>query len=179
MQIPKAKPMTRWEKFAKEKGIKKTKKSRKVFDEETKEWIPAWGYQGANNKEDWVKEVPAGADPYEDQFEKAREEKVERVSKNKRQQQRNLEKNGMAADKTNAGGFSTLAARNNDVRQKRKMELQETIKTVRGSTASLGRFDKKIESEEKIVKFAGEKRKVISYIFVRNIYLILIHVHIV
>jgi hypothetical protein len=43
--VPEAKPLTKWEKFAKEKGIKKTKKSRKVYDEQTKEYLPAFGYK--------------------------------------------------------------------------------------------------------------------------------------
>lgn len=152
--LPKEKTMTKWEKFAKEKGIKKKKKSRMVFDEETKDWIPAWGYKGANNKEDWVREVPDNADPYEDQFEKASSEKRERVAKNQRQQQRNLEKSGSLEERK--GALNTAV----DQRQKRKMEVEGTLKTLRVSTASMGRFDEKVKDEEKIVKFKGEKRKV-------------------
>lgn len=33
-KCPTAKPLTKWEKFAKEKGIKKVKKDKKVFDQE-------------------------------------------------------------------------------------------------------------------------------------------------
>lgn len=33
-KCPVARPLTKWEKFAQEKGIKKTKKDKKVFDEE-------------------------------------------------------------------------------------------------------------------------------------------------
>jgi regulator of ribosome biosynthesis len=61
LQLPKPKPMTRWEKFAKEKGITKTKKSRIVFDDQKQDWIPRWGYKGANNQEDWLMEVPQNA----------------------------------------------------------------------------------------------------------------------
>ena len=43
--IPKAAPPTRWELFAKEKGIKKRKRERMVFDDEKKEWAPRWGYK--------------------------------------------------------------------------------------------------------------------------------------
>ena len=42
---PKAKEETRWEAFAKEKGIKKRKRERMVWDEEKKEWAPRWGYK--------------------------------------------------------------------------------------------------------------------------------------
>lgn len=36
--IPKDAPLTTWERFAKIKGINKKKKSRKIYDEEKKEW---------------------------------------------------------------------------------------------------------------------------------------------
>jgi regulator of ribosome biosynthesis len=42
---PKPKEETRWEAFAKEKGIKKRKRERMVWDEEKKEWAPRWGYK--------------------------------------------------------------------------------------------------------------------------------------
>ena len=32
-----------------------------AWSEREKDWVPAWGYQGANNEEDWIKEVPANA----------------------------------------------------------------------------------------------------------------------
>lgn len=49
--IPREKPLpkpnveTKWEKFAKEKGIQKRKKSRMVFDEAAQDWKPNWGYK--------------------------------------------------------------------------------------------------------------------------------------
>jgi hypothetical protein len=46
--VPKAPEATRWELFAKEKGIKKRKRERMVFDEEKKEWAPRWGYKVPN-----------------------------------------------------------------------------------------------------------------------------------
>jgi hypothetical protein len=42
---PKPKPLTRWEKFAKEKGIAKKKKDLMVYDEQSKEWKPRFGYK--------------------------------------------------------------------------------------------------------------------------------------
>jgi len=54
---PEPKPPTKWELFAKAKGIKKKKKSRLVFDEITQEYRPRFGYKrplDPNN--DWVKE---------------------------------------------------------------------------------------------------------------------------
>lgn len=41
---PKEKPKTKWEKFRDEKGLAPRKKrSRLIFDEITKDWVPRWG----------------------------------------------------------------------------------------------------------------------------------------
>ncbi len=45
LPVPETRPETKWERFAKEKGIKKTKRSRMVLDEQTGEWAPRWGYK--------------------------------------------------------------------------------------------------------------------------------------
>lgn len=60
--LPAAKPLTKWEKFAKSKGIApKKKKDRLVFDEEKQDWVPSWGYKGKNKdaEEQWIHEVKA------------------------------------------------------------------------------------------------------------------------
>ena len=49
-KIPREKPIpkkveTKWEKYAKAKGIKKHKKERMVYDKEADEWRPRWGYK--------------------------------------------------------------------------------------------------------------------------------------
>jgi regulator of ribosome biosynthesis len=61
LQIPKEKPLTRWEKYAKLKGIKKQKKERMVWDEEAQEFRPRWGYKRANSiKDQWLVEAKPG-----------------------------------------------------------------------------------------------------------------------
>ena len=53
--VPKPKPETRWERFAKEKGIEKKKRGRMVWDEAHKDWRPRWGYGRANDEtKDWI-----------------------------------------------------------------------------------------------------------------------------
>lgn len=52
--------MTKWEQFAARKGIKPKEKSGKlVFDENSGEWVPKWGYKGKNKQIDdqWLVEV--------------------------------------------------------------------------------------------------------------------------
>lgn len=61
LQLPKQAPMTKWEAFAKAKGIApKPKKERLVFDDQTQEWVPRWGYKGKNKQleDQWIVEVP-------------------------------------------------------------------------------------------------------------------------
>ncbi|KAI9497005.1 ribosome biogenesis regulatory protein-domain-containing protein [Zychaea mexicana] len=91
--LPKDKPLTRWEKFAKVKGIQNRKRERMVYDEEKEKYVPRWGYAGGQKDklDDWLIEVPQNADPMEDQYAKRDEEKRARVEKNKKRQQRNLD----------------------------------------------------------------------------------------
>jgi len=106
-KLPEPKPETKWEKFAKEKGIKKTKKERMVWDEVNQEYRPRYGYkravsigvEGSDGKnggkfrgameEVPIMEVATGQDPFADPWEAAREEKKNRVKKNAKNQLRN------------------------------------------------------------------------------------------
>ena len=71
--IPKEKPLTKWERFRLEKGITaKGKRSRMVYDETTKDWVPRFGMGSINkikDKYNWVMEEnykhrAAGLDPF-------------------------------------------------------------------------------------------------------------------
>lgn len=84
-------------------------------------------------------------DPMEDQYEKAREEKKERITKNKTQQRRNAQEQA-----------ATTAGQN--PRDVRKAELRKKILESKGSTASMGRFDKQLKNED-AVKVKRDKRK--------------------
>jgi regulator of ribosome biosynthesis len=88
--LPKPKVETKWEKFAKEKGIVKRKQSRMEFDEDKGDWTPAWGYKGAakDDLSDWAAEVKPG--DMEDPWTKKKQEKRARVQKNLEAQARNL-----------------------------------------------------------------------------------------
>ena len=59
--LPKKKALTKYEKWAKEKGIqKKKKRSKLVWDETTKDWVFRWGAKGRkkiNEKYDIIREV--------------------------------------------------------------------------------------------------------------------------
>lgn len=76
----------------------------------------------------------------------ARDERKERVTKNEKKHQQNV------------------ARSNTTPRQERKDEIERTLATTRQSTASMGKFDKKLDGEKKI---RGVKRKVRN-VFISN-----------
>lgn len=69
--LPTPKPPTKWELFARKKGIgkysskpgaalaDKERRKKLVYDEASGEWVPKWGYKGKNKEDDnqWLVEV--------------------------------------------------------------------------------------------------------------------------
>ncbi|TFY64710.1 hypothetical protein EVJ58_g2441 [Rhodofomes roseus] len=145
--LPKPKPPTKWEQFAKAKGIQKKRKEKKVWDEEKQEWVDRWGWKGSNKKEEqqWITEVPANADADHDPVKAARDARKTKVAKNERQHKQNVAR----AQGSNA---SSAAPANSE----RKKQIDRTLATTRASTASMGKFDKTLEGEKKL---KGVKRK--------------------
>lgn len=98
--LPKAKDLTKWEKFAKSKGISsKPRKHRMQFDEEKDEFGATWGYKGKNNElqNQAVIELPANAPADFDPRAKAREDKKARIEKNEKQRLANISRASAAA----------------------------------------------------------------------------------
>lgn len=90
--VPAAKPLTKWQAFAKEKGIQKKKKDRKVWDEATGDWRARHGYgrAEADTTLDWARPVKKHEDPYVNPFEMDQLKKQERVVKNQMKRMKNL-----------------------------------------------------------------------------------------
>lgn len=150
--LPKPKPLTKWEKFARAKGITKRKKDKLVFDEERQEWVPRWGYQGKNKQveDQWLVEVPTNADDEFRPDRAAAKERQERRKKNELQHERNLQRQAAAASPAaSTSGKSELGSGRALQASRRRAELEADILRARGSTASLGRFDKRLEGEQK------------------------------
>lgn len=100
--LPKAKEATKWEKFAKGKGIaQKPKKDRLVFDEEKQEWVPRYGYRGKNKdaEDQWLVEVPQNAEADHDPRAAAKSERKVRNDKNASKQQKNVSRAQSVASK--------------------------------------------------------------------------------
>ncbi|KAI0776198.1 ribosome biogenesis regulatory protein-domain-containing protein [Trametes elegans] len=146
--LPKPKPPTKWEQFAKAKGIQTKRREKKVWDEEKQEWVDRWGWKGANKKEEtqWLTEVPANADVDFDPAKAARDARKARVAKNERQHQQNLSRAAQAKGPSDAPAPPAV----------RKKLIDRTLAVTRTSTASMGKFDRKLEGEKKL---KGVKRK--------------------
>lgn len=147
---PKPKPPTKWEQFAKLKGIQKKKKTNLVWDENAKEWRRRWGYKRANdNTKEWLIEVPETANPNEDQFAKRVKAKKERVARNEFNRLKNIAR----AQKVKVPGIGLVPKA-----QQSKDELAKAVSLAKTSTASAGRFQDSLP-KEKAPKNTGKKRK--------------------
>jgi len=140
--VPKPKPPTKWELFARQKGIQKRKRGRMVFDEATQTWKPRWGYGRAvkDQSQDWVIEAKPGDDGSIDPWTKMEMEKKERVAKNKKQQLRNLK----AATGNRAPGtidLTSAAGLTPSKKGKTKSHVDVALQVAQRSTASMGKFD--------------------------------------
>lgn len=173
--LPKPKPETKWEAFAKRKGIEHRKKDKLVWDEEAKEWVASWGYKGKNKKEEeqWIHEIPANAEDDFNPVASLKKARKEKSLHNKGQQLKNIARANATASKTKSSTTAALAAKpftgTNGVamtdagakkrsqREHRMAELDAEVKRGRASTASMGRFDKHLDGEG---KEKGLKRKV-------------------
>ncbi|KAI9814794.1 MAG: Rhodanese- sulfurtransferase [Pycnora praestabilis] len=95
--LPAEKAMTKWEQFAKKKGIKDKKRGegKMVYDEATGEWMPKWGYKGTNKdgEGDWLVEVDEKKEKESGQVgaerSQGRRERKESVRRNERKARAN------------------------------------------------------------------------------------------
>ncbi|KAF9428697.1 Rhodanese- sulfurtransferase [Podila epigama] len=156
--LPKPKPETRWEKFAKAKGIVNRKKERMVFDDATGEYKPRWGYKGINDdgSKDWIIEVPEGTNPMEDQYEARREAKKDRVDRNEKRRQRNMEEAAVATKLDQKAVNKGERPNMDNVRSLKRKEIESQILISKNSTASAGKFDASMKGD---LKPKGIKRQ--------------------
>lgn len=156
--LPKAKPPTKWEQYAKLKGIQKKKKSRMVYDETTKEYRPTWGY---NRKDDstknWIYEIKKNEDPYQDFFSKATQSKNERVAKNELQRLRNIARTTpKSGGKVPGVGLQPLFSHEKKTDQS---QIKKALHMAKRADASMSKFSEKLSNEDKVTKGLGKKRK--------------------
>ncbi|XP_074841853.1 ribosome biogenesis regulatory protein homolog [Carettochelys insculpta] len=147
--LPRPRPPTRWEQFARLKGIRRRKRTALVWDEAAKQWRRRWGYgrAGGDPAREWLIEVPAGADPNEDQFAKRLSDKRERVARNELNRLRNIARGALPGRGLHPTGHQSRA------------ELGRAAQVARVSTASLGRFQPRLPKEPAAPPPRGGKKR--------------------
>lgn len=140
--VPKPRPLTKWQEFAKAKGITKKKKDKLQWDEQLQKWVPLYGFRkaAAEKEKNWLIEVPQNVDPMTDMYEKKASEKSEKVAKNELQRLKNIARARkvkiprvglpVTSDKASATQLATAAT------------------VAKASTASLGKFQDKLPKEK-------------------------------
>jgi regulator of ribosome biosynthesis len=161
--LPKPKPPTKWELFAKARGIKNRKKDKIEFDEKTGTWKRRYGYDHANDDDNVpIIDAKMTDEPGEDPFAKRRSDKKKRVEKQEKNRVHNLEQAAkagalpshvqLAATALPITGTQALP------KKMTKYELGNVAGLAATATASGGKFDKKLPGE-KPAKHKGKYRK--------------------
>ncbi|KDO32528.1 hypothetical protein SPRG_03005 [Saprolegnia parasitica CBS 223.65] len=167
--LPKPKPETRWEKYAREKGVDNKKKDRMVWDEAKQAWAPRWGYKRANDDmQDWAVPVKKNDDPFADPWTERKQAKNERVQKNLRNQAANVKRAGgmqpsVPVPKATPVGIPVEMLNTSDkkMKQRGKEGTKAALQKVQFSTASMGKFDK-MRTGEAERKQTGKRNKFLS-----------------
>ena len=171
---------TKWEKFAKAKGIgvNQSKRSRKVWDEATNEWMYRTGYQKAGDKPNsWPIREADPKDPFADPWQADRKAQEERVTKNTKQRLKNVERSGgmekgttnrllagvpidlpAAGRKGNADVVTTTTGEHKQQHRGQASTLA-ALRATQRSTASLGNFDRLREGEPERKQPRGKAQK--------------------
>ena len=163
---PSERPLTKWERFAKEKGIKKRKRSKEVFDEQSEEWKRRHGYGRAKDANEVLimpgkmTEVPGKT---EDPFTREEREKRERVTKNREKQDKNLmravsEKGAKVLPPTLRLSVTGSSKTSVGAGKLGKSEMKDVAARVAHSTASVGKFNAPVPGDDK-VKMRGKRRQ--------------------
>nr|CAG4638702.1 EOG090X0CBY [Cyclestheria hislopi] len=151
--VPIAKPLTKWEQFAREKGIVKKKKPHLVWDEELKKWVPRFGYQKrlAEKEKNWVVEMSGTAKDSDDPVAQKKKKKEEGKAKNELLRLRNISKR--TATSKSKSKISLEPCEKPTVDQ-----LNRAVFVAHTATASIGKFQPNLPDQKSVLK-SGQKRK--------------------
>jgi regulator of ribosome biosynthesis len=148
--FPKERPETKWEKFRRNKGIPKRKKSSRVWDNDVKDWRYRYGNKRKNDERlEWVVEDNENAlreSGAEDPFIMKKNEKKEKIEKQRKKQVSNTLRSQKLLDKKALPGVVGLSNKGrNDYN-----DIKRAINLAQKSTGSLGYFDNKMDDEPQI-----------------------------
>ncbi|GFP79366.1 ribosome biogenesis regulatory protein homolog [Phtheirospermum japonicum] len=154
-KFPKPRPPTKWEEFAKKTryraGIQKRHKEKAVFDEKTGTWKRRYGYDRVND-DNGIPIIEA----------KASDEKKSKVDKQEKNRLHNLkqaQKAGALPSHIQLADTSLpITGTKENPKKVSKDELQNVARMAATSTASGGKFDKKLPGE-KALKHDKKYRK--------------------
>ncbi|XP_047332400.1 ribosome biogenesis regulatory protein homolog [Impatiens glandulifera] len=161
--LPRKKPPTTWESFAQKKGIVKRNKDKLVFDEQTGTWKRRYGFYRVNDENN----IPIIAakttdEPGVDPFAKRKADKKGRVEKNQKNRFQNLKEaakvGALPSHVQLAATALPITGTQTAPRKFNKHELESVAGMAATSTASGGKFDKKLPGE-KPKKHEGKHRK--------------------
>lgn len=158
--MPTNQGLTKWEQFAKEKGIKKKKKrSRLVYNEDVQDWVPRWGKNSSkkvSDKFDIIRVVKPGQ--FVDPFKKDRDEKSFERSKQKLNEMKNdMRKKGLNPNMKRVKKIRKGKGKVNNL-QNKKNKINHALNNVAVSNSSLGRFDHRTNKEIKRSKAGYDKK---------------------
>nr|CAG4646534.1 EOG090X0CBY [Macrothrix elegans] len=150
---PKPKPLTKWEKYAKEKGITKRKKANIVWDEELKRWVPRYGYRKnlAEKEKNWVVEYSGTAPDTDDPRAKIKNKKQEAAAKNELQRLKNIQSRMQRSKAKSKISLEPTEKPTLD-------QINRSVYIAHTATASLGKFQPNLPDQKPVLK-SGKKRQ--------------------
>ncbi|KAF8689833.1 hypothetical protein HU200_041464 [Digitaria exilis] len=162
--LPRPKPPTKWELFAKAKGITKRKKNKREWDEQTQSWKRTYGYDRVNDDKDIpIIDAKSTDEPGVDPFAQRMQEKKKRVEKQEKNRLENLKKSAKVGALPShiqlaAKALPITGTKADLPKKSRKEDLESVAGMASSATASGGKFDEKLPGE-KPPKHPGKHRK--------------------
>ncbi len=148
--LPREKPKTKWDEFARIKGIEKGKRSSKEWNEERGEFVPRFGRKSAKNDSmaDWLVELPDSAPDSFDALGDMRKTRKQAQTKQAKQEGANRARARVKGSRAVAGSSSAalLAGGKKLDRAALKNTLAQQLQHTTQATASAGVF---VDSREK------------------------------
>lgn len=143
------------------------------WDEINKRWVPRYGYKSKKGTEDeWLIDAKPNDELGKDPWINAREEKRERVKKQKERQEKNIknaQKDNIRKLPATIAISHTEAAKSGPI-QRHKADVLNALSKAQTSTISMGKFDRKLDGEKplkkrkKIMSQSEEKDKTLKVI---------------
>ncbi|XP_050214094.1 ribosome biogenesis regulatory protein homolog [Mercurialis annua] len=161
--LPRPQPPTKWETFAKARGIQNRHKDKRVYDQQTHSWKRRFGYDRVNDDKDIpILDAKMTDEVGEDPFAKRRTEKKKRVEKQEKNRIQNLRQASKAGALPSHIQLAATALPITGTKAALKKVTKDDLGNVAGlastATASGGKFDKKLQGEKPIKK-QGKHRK--------------------